>query len=134
MKTVYYFDKQTHVYIGSDFIAETAEIPKYATEIDPFDTDKEIYDPIVWNGTDWTYGTQEEFEDQQDKQSFIDPTSEQVALTVLAQNYSGTGEEVATLEKSLTALSQEYSKTLEHVKSLEQALTDLAQEKLEGDK
>lgn len=108
MKIVYYFDKQTHVYIGSDFIAETAEIPKYATEIDPFDTDKEIYDPIVWNGTDWIYGTKEEFEENQSKQeAAIKPTPEQIALTALAQGCSKSLERIKSLEESTTALAQD---------------------------
>lgn len=108
MKKIFYFSEKGHFFAGADFINEDAEMPKYATEVDPFDTDKDIYDPIVWNGTDWTYGTKEEFEESQSKQeTTIKPTPEQIALTALAQGYSKSLERIKSLEESTTALAQD---------------------------
>lgn len=108
MKKVFYFSKDGHVFTGADYIDDSEDVPKYATVVNPYDTDKEIYDPIVWNGTDWTYGTKEEFEENQSKQQVdITPTSEQIALTALAQGYSGILECIKSLEESVTALAQD---------------------------
>lgn len=61
-----------------------------------------------------------------------EPTSEQVALTALAQGCSGSLARIKTLEQSVTDLSKDYSGTLKHTGSLEQSLTELTIEKAGG--
>ena len=61
-----------------------------------------------------------------------EPTSEQVALTALAQGYSGSLAIIKTLEQSITDLAKNYSDALKHIGSLEKDLTELTKEKTGG--
>lgn len=60
------------------------------------------------------------------------PTSEQVALTALAQGCSGSLARIKILEQSTTDLSKDYSDALKHISSLEKSLTELTIEKAGG--
>lgn len=56
----------------------------------------------------------------------ISPTTEQIAMTALAQGCSSSLARIKTLEQAVTDLGTDYSGALERISSLEKALTEFA--------
>lgn len=98
MQAIYYFDKNTKEFTGSDIIAGNATIPDNATTIQPINDDGSgMYDP-TWNGYKWIGLTKEDYDKKHKNDTQPDvpapaPTPEQLMINQL-------GLRVAKLEQS----------------------------------
>lgn len=88
MQAIYYFDKQTRKFTGSDIIADGATLPENCTAVQPINDDGSgMYAP-TWNGTAWAGLTQEQWENAHKDDPKPDvptsaPTPEQLMINQL---------------------------------------------------
>lgn len=116
MKAVFMYDTVTRIFKGSKLVDDDYIVQAGETEVKPTDG---LYEPITWdgakwNGTDqavWQAAQQAKYEAyiKEHPEEAPQPTAEQQALTVLAQqiadNDNNTQTYLQSLAQSVTALA-----------------------------
>lgn len=110
MKAIYFYDPKTKIFISTDVISDSADLPENCTTVQPINEDGSgMYDP-TWDGEKWVGLTQEEFNDshKDDPKPEVPPT------------------EPSDVQKSITLLAQDLATIKKQNKQLQEAVTTIA--------
>ena len=83
------------------------------------------WEPCKYLFEDNDFKLNPDWNDEPPQGPVIGPTTEQIAMTALAQGCSGSLARIKTLEQAVTDLGTDYSSALKRISSLEKALTEL---------